>query len=257
MTEQFIHQPNAENYGIGFTVEQRQSELGRFMGTIGEVAAVIDSLGVPREDWFVIAGGAVALHQQRYGITERVPTDVDVVVRHDNKVDADQRLQQIEEGFRTRRADAQVGIILEPREHHGYIFPNPVLEVADPELVPVDILAEMTTVFPDNAPISSLRGRHYNYPVGGDSALFEATTAVDTEYGPVFAAHPAFIAFYKMVYYRNGSGKQDGPDVMRLAEMGLLEDQAEVERILRILSYDDEQVVQQIMEGIYSYKPTQ
>lgn len=203
------------------TLERREKGRGELYHSIDVMSQILDPL-MPRDDWFIISGGAVSLYQKEItGEIERVPTDIDIVTRHSGKADGFERLASIYEALQASGISAD--LITHNREHHGFVFTNPIVEAEIERGVPVDILATMTTTYPDtDATVPSLRGTTLNYPLTDE--VFDSTSLVETPSGTIQIASPAFIAFYKMTMCRNGKGKQDNADMCRMAQLGLFDD---------------------------------
>jgi hypothetical protein len=159
-------------------------ERRAFLDAVDTAGRAIDMIGIPRTDWFVISGGSVALRQMSSGIGDRHPTDVDIVIAHDDDESAAAILRDLYQCLAEMEAVGEVHDTryhLDPREHHGFVFNNSLIETVQGPRgsggMPIDFLTAMTTVFPDTAPIPSLRGVAHRFPTE-NKALYEGGDAL-------------------------------------------------------------------------------
>lgn len=226
-----------------------------FMNSIGAMARVLDRVGLRRDDWFVLSGGAVALYQYEAGNMERVPTDADIVMRHTDIAQGFELMLEVER--EATRHSMPLDIITQPRFHHGYTFTNPIGEMDEvPEhpygrMLPLDVLTSMVTHFPDNAPIPSLRGVRYKFPIV-ESDIFSRTHPINVPCaGKIHLAPPGFVAWYKTTMGRNCHGKQDNPDLRRLKNLGAFDDVRTLYEDIQLLSRDS-RVTEEVMRALWT-----
>ncbi len=235
------------------SAEKREVGRGELFHTIDVMSRVLDRL-MPRENWFVISGGAVSLHQKAVtGEIERVPTDVDIVMRHSGQADGFEKQIQVYEAMLEQGIEGK--LITHEREHHGFRFSNPIVEADIVRGVPVDILGEMITQYPtENTPyastIPSLLGKTHRYPL--TDYVFDTTTAVETPSGIIKIASPAFITFYKMTMRRNGKGKQDDADMCRLDRIGAYDNVDALYRNIFQLSGGNNVMTEEVLNQLFS-----
>jgi hypothetical protein len=186
------------------------------------MAAFLDSQGLLRRDWMVIAGGAVFLYQldshgRKLGpVPDRVPTDLDIIIDEAQGRNSASIIEQLFSVLRHTGASLRV----EPLIHYGHLLTGPALSLATNCGLQVDITTELSQI---NSPIHPVRPRaKYKYPPGRAMLAQANTISHELIDGSVTVSHPGFIAFYKWLLARNDDVKQDTKDLKRLQGMGLL-----------------------------------
>jgi hypothetical protein len=200
----------------------------------------------------VMAGGSVFLYQLANRVpfdVSRAPTDLDFVIRNDSW--NSQVASSLLGGLIGEERDLFIGLrrITETRTHFGFRFPNAVVEAKvgpkagitdlyhrDRPHFDIDFIpGHMVTIFPDDHAFPELRGVSYNFPtvarqlfergmlLNVDEALEKQNARISGGVGTVRLAPPAFVMFYKITMMRDDKGKQDGDDLRRLHELGLLD----------------------------------
>ena len=221
----------------------------KFVDTVNAVVRMLDNHNIGRESWMVIAGGAVFLYQldlasKGYNVpTDRVPTDLDVVVNNDES-----RRRHILEVLRDRIMPLEEAeLTTAPVLHFGHLLKGPTLKTVF-NGVPVDLITELSQEYsPDHrfAP-----AKEYRYPPA--DRLF--ASAIPMEHPllehDVMLAHPGFIAFYKTMLARDRDGKQDTDDIRRLKAMCLLDPSEELTGVMRTMCHGDEELIGQISKAI-------
>jgi len=227
------------------TAEQR-----RFIGAVNETAAMLSSNRMDRDEWMVIAGGAVFLYQldsaRRNGTrgADRVPTDLDVVVNN-----APEREKHILELLRDGMASRErVTYSKGPDDHFGHTLLGAKLGYASVEGLPIDVITDLSQIYPaDHRFAPSL---HYEYPPTDVLLPFAKRITHPLLDGPVMLAHPGFVAYYKLMLSRNTDGKQDGKDLTRLKRLGLLEPSDELREVIDIMCHSDADLVDKVEKAI-------
>ena len=231
-----------ENKGLVFSREQQL-----FVEGINEIAKVLDSRNVERDSWMIIAGGGVFLYQlMHYGSSkperiDRSPTDLDIVLN--NTVGSGLILDSIKDAFA-----APAVVNKEPVMHYGHVLEGPTLSTKTTNGLDVDIITELSQVYPkDHRFAPSMR---YKYPLA-DTMLSQAKTYThQLIYGEIKVAHPGFIAFYKLMLYRDLNGKQDTADIRRLKALGVLGDSKELNEVLSTMCHQDTKIFNALRKAI-------
>jgi hypothetical protein len=228
----------------GLTLSREQQ---KFIEGINEIARVLDSKGLRRSSWMVIAGGGVFLYQlNHYGSSkperiDRDPTDLDVVI--DNALSKDLILDSIKDAF-----SHPATVNREPVMHYGHLLKGPTLSTNAANGLDVDIITELSQEYPKDHRFAP--SAEYKYPLA-ETLLSQAKTyrhpLID---GEIKVAHPGFIAFYKLMLYRDSNGKQDTADIKRLKAIGALDKSEELDIVLATMCHGNERLVEAIRKAI-------
>jgi hypothetical protein len=218
-----------------------------FIEGINEIAKVLDSKKLERNSWMIIAGGGVFLYQLRHHgdskpeYIDRNPTDLDIVVN--NTATGGLILDLIKDAFAVPAV-----VNKEPVMHYGHVLEGPTLSTKTTNGLDVDIITELSQIYPkDHRFAPSVR---YKYP-SADTMLYQAKTYEHPLIqGKTKVAHPGFIAFYKLMLYRDLNGKQDTEDVRRLKALGLLNSSDELHEVLETMCHKDRTIFNALRKAI-------
>lgn len=222
-------------------------EQQKFIEGINEIAEVLDSKGLKRSSWMVIAGGGVFLYQlSNYGSSkperiDRNPTDLDVVI--DNTVSNGLILDSIKGAF-----SYPATVNTEPVMHYGHLLKGPTLSTNATNGLDVDIITELSQEYPKDHRFAP--SAEYRYPLAETLLAQAKTYRHPLINGEIKVAHPGFIAFYKLMLYRDSNGKQDTADIRRLKALGALERSEELDTVLATMCHGDARLVEAIRKAI-------
>jgi hypothetical protein len=192
-----------------------------FLSALEASVSLLDELGVARSDYFITGGGAVFLREfGETGESSRGPTDLDIIVKDTPAIRRVGNEIPLERLGVSQFVSARV--ITFERNHHGFIFPNPVWELETQSGFSVDIIpGQMITKFPHDHWL--LPGEEYRFPVDS-SFIFDETTPIMIEgIGECRAGNMAFVSFYKFTMDRNTMGKQDRSDLRIMRDRGYID----------------------------------
>lgn len=234
-------------------IDLSQEQL-KFIETLNFAARILDSEGLDRSSWMLIAGGGVFTYQldhaARNGIStvDRAPTDVDIVVAN-----LERGGRHILDVLRDRVPDLETSIRTEPVHHFGHILKGPALSI-EPNgkpvpALPIDIITELSQRYPADHKFKP--SHDYIYPPTDkmlEHSLRISNPLIDGE--NIQVAHPGFIAFYKLMLARNTEGKQDTDDLVRLKAMGMLEPSKNLGEVLQVMCHSDVKLIMAIWQEI-------
>ncbi|MCL5419994.1 MAG: hypothetical protein M1354_03925 [Candidatus Marsarchaeota archaeon] len=237
---------------------QLNPEQERFVETLKFAVRLLDSQGFDRQSWMLIAGGAVFAYQldcaSKNGLNgvDRIPTDVDIVIMD---VPGERHvLNRIKDAI----PECDTSLRVEPVLHFGHILKGPALSIEPrvsgdgrlkiPE-IPIDIITELSQEFPPDHKFAP--ACDYIYPE--TAVMLSHAKELHIQYvdgGGFMAAHPGFIAFYKLMLGRNSDGKQDTEDLKRLKRMQMLGQSPELSEVISIMCHNGKELKNAILREI-------
>ncbi len=199
-----------------------------FIGALSQMSTFLDSQGISRSSWMVIAGGGVflyqldQLHKGFVDRADRVPTDLDIVIDNINLPSGKHILAALRDALLPIPSELETG----PAEHFGHILRGPKLSLESSGGLPIDLITELSQRYPSTHRFAP--NEDYVYP--STKILLPHARLLHNPLisGEVKVAHPAFITFYKAMLSRNTNGKQDFDDIKRLKDMGELDPSEEM-----------------------------
>lgn len=227
-----------------------------FVSALNMISEIIDSSGLPRNSWMVIAGGGVFLYQLLESankpdiMIDRVPTDLDIIIY--DFVKERSILEILQEALFVRGIESS--LIPGPIEHFGCVLRGPTLKVIVGDF-DVDIITELSQSYPPNHKFMPCT--QYFYPPAKKMLEMAVSVSHSLIMGNVNIAHPGFIAFYKLMLDRNEKGKQDKLDLIRLKELGLLNPSKEMHIVLNDMCYENLHLFNAIKMAIAELNPSQ
>lgn len=241
---------NGVRQSFAGTAQALTSEQKKFIDAVNETLAMLDGNRLKRDEWMVIAGGAVFLYQlyleygKGIGKADRVPTDLDVVVN--NNITSNQHILELLRDRMPNKDD--VVYSRGPNMHFGHVLLGPTLGYSSAGGLPIDIITELSQIYPDDHKFAP--SVHYKYPSTDKMLRFAKQIEHPLLNGTVTLAHPGFVAFYKLMLARNTEGKQDNADLIRLKKLGLLDPSEELDMVIDTMCLGDKDFADKVKKAI-------